>query len=234
MPGIYVAADSDALPFDPYELKDVVGGTIRDPYPKLHELCRQSPVHTGPSTWGRGPTSPTPPSPPRSPSSASTRSSRSCGTTRRIPPPSTRTSPGGHGPHHPADGRARAPDSRALVARLPLQDARALGGGPRPLVVNELVDTFVDRGHAGPGARRDVQLPGAGHRPHPGLPAQDYPRFQRWAHRADERRRQLGARRGRLRGAAGLLRRSDGRAPGRPGRRPDQRRWCAPRSTASA
>ena len=42
-----MAADSGLVPFDPFELKDVVGGTVRDPYPKLHELRRESPVHTG-------------------------------------------------------------------------------------------------------------------------------------------------------------------------------------------
>ena len=31
------------MPFDPFELKDVVGGNIRDPYPELHELCREIP-----------------------------------------------------------------------------------------------------------------------------------------------------------------------------------------------
>jgi cytochrome P450 len=43
------------MPFDPYELKDMVGGTIRDPYPLFHELRRQSPVHTGPIDLGEGP-----------------------------------------------------------------------------------------------------------------------------------------------------------------------------------
>jgi cytochrome P450 len=42
-----MAADSGLVPFDPFELKDVVGGTVRDPYPKLHELRRECPVHTG-------------------------------------------------------------------------------------------------------------------------------------------------------------------------------------------
>ena len=31
MPGLNSTADSAAVPFDPYELKDVVGGTIKDP-----------------------------------------------------------------------------------------------------------------------------------------------------------------------------------------------------------
>lgn len=52
MPGVDTAADAASTPFDPYELKDVVGGTIRDPYPLLHELRRQSPVHTGPIDLG--------------------------------------------------------------------------------------------------------------------------------------------------------------------------------------
>ena len=54
MPGINSAADASAVPFDPFELKDVVGGSIRDPYPMLHELWRQSPVHTGPIDLGEG------------------------------------------------------------------------------------------------------------------------------------------------------------------------------------
>jgi cytochrome P450 len=43
-----------AVPFDPFELKDVVSGSIIDPYPRLHELRRQSPVHTGPIDLGEG------------------------------------------------------------------------------------------------------------------------------------------------------------------------------------
>jgi cytochrome P450 len=35
------------VPFDPFELKDVVSGSIRDPFPRMHELARQSPVHRG-------------------------------------------------------------------------------------------------------------------------------------------------------------------------------------------
>ena len=54
MPGIDPAADAEAVPFDPFELKDMVSGSIRDPYPRLHELCRESPVHTGPIDLGEG------------------------------------------------------------------------------------------------------------------------------------------------------------------------------------
>ncbi len=54
MPGLNSTADSAAVPFDPYELKDVVGGTIRDPYPAMHAWRRISPVHSGPIDLGEG------------------------------------------------------------------------------------------------------------------------------------------------------------------------------------
>ncbi len=40
--------------FDPFELQDTVSGNIRDPYPRMHELCRQSPVHVGVVDLGDG------------------------------------------------------------------------------------------------------------------------------------------------------------------------------------
>ncbi len=56
---------ASVVPFDPYELEDTVGGTIRDPYPALHRLRREGPVHTGPIDLGEGariadPTKPAP------------------------------------------------------------------------------------------------------------------------------------------------------------------------------
>jgi cytochrome P450 len=54
MPGAEAAADSGLVPFDPFELKDVVGGTVRDPYPQFHRLLRESPVHTGEIEFGEG------------------------------------------------------------------------------------------------------------------------------------------------------------------------------------
>ena len=54
MPGVDTEAGAAAEPFDPYELKDMVGGNIRDPYPLLHELRRESPVHTGLIDLGDG------------------------------------------------------------------------------------------------------------------------------------------------------------------------------------
>lgn len=40
--------------FDPFELQDTVSGNIRDPYPRMAELRRQSPVHVGPVDLGDG------------------------------------------------------------------------------------------------------------------------------------------------------------------------------------
>jgi cytochrome P450 len=40
--------------FDPFELQDTVSGNIRDPYPRMHELCRESPVHVGAVDLGDG------------------------------------------------------------------------------------------------------------------------------------------------------------------------------------
>jgi cytochrome P450 len=40
--------------FDPFELEDTVSGSIRDPYPRMAELRRQSPVHVGPVDLGDG------------------------------------------------------------------------------------------------------------------------------------------------------------------------------------
>src|SRR5580692_11485599 len=47
---------ADQVPdrFDPFELQDTVSGNIRDPYPRMHELRRQSPVHVGPVDLGDG------------------------------------------------------------------------------------------------------------------------------------------------------------------------------------
>jgi cytochrome P450 len=50
------AVDASGAParFDPFELEDTVSGSIRDPYPRMAELRRQSPVHVGPVDLGDG------------------------------------------------------------------------------------------------------------------------------------------------------------------------------------
>ncbi len=54
MPGRSTADEAAMAPFDPFELKDVVGGNLRDPFPMLHERCRESPVHIGVLDLGEG------------------------------------------------------------------------------------------------------------------------------------------------------------------------------------
>jgi cytochrome P450 len=45
---------AEAVRFDPFELEDTVSGNIRDPYPRMAELRRESPVHVGPVDLGDG------------------------------------------------------------------------------------------------------------------------------------------------------------------------------------
>ncbi len=52
------------IPFDPFELQDTVSGDIRDPYPRLAELRRESPVHVGPLDLGDGASDVDPSTPP--------------------------------------------------------------------------------------------------------------------------------------------------------------------------
>jgi cytochrome P450 len=48
------SAESTTLPFDPFELKDTVSGNMRNPYPRMQELRRECPVHSGPIDLGEG------------------------------------------------------------------------------------------------------------------------------------------------------------------------------------
>jgi len=47
-------SESTGVPFDPFELKDTVSGNMRNPYPRMQELRRESPVHAGPIDLGEG------------------------------------------------------------------------------------------------------------------------------------------------------------------------------------
>ena len=66
MSTVAASAGVDPVPerFDPFELQDTVSGNIRDPYPRMHELRRQSPVHVGPVDLGDGATPADPDRPP--------------------------------------------------------------------------------------------------------------------------------------------------------------------------
>ena len=215
---------STAVPFDPFELKDVVSGNIRDPFPLIRELLRESPVHLGPIDLGEGVETWDP----------------------RWPPPVTvfgfdevvqvlrdnetyssmvyadvmgqvmgRTILEMDEPEHRG--------TRARRRQLPLQGARALGGGAGRPRRQRIGGQLRGSGSFGSRPRRHLQLPGPGHRPHPGPTPLRLPAVPALGDRDHERRGQLGAGRGRLVGSAGLLRGGHDRAPRLTRRRSHQR-----------
>jgi len=183
MPGQNSTAEYEAVPFDPFELKDVVSGNIRDPYPRLRELLRESPVHTGPIDLGEGVDVADP----------------------NVPAPVTvfgfdevvsvlrdnetfsssvyegvmgmvmgRTILQMDEPEHRSVRALVAGSFRSKMLERWEEDLVAL-------VVNELIDTFADRGRSD--LVRDVtfNFPVQVIARILGLPREDYPRFQRWA-----------------------------------------------------
>jgi cytochrome P450 len=183
MPGTHSTAGPTAVPFDPYELKDVVGGTIRDPYPALHALRRESPVHVGPIDLGEGAelADPTKPAPVtvfgfdevvqvlRDNETYS--SSVYEGVVGMV---MGRTILQMDEPEHRAIRTLVAGSFRSKVLERWEEDLVAL-------VVNELVDTFVDEGRTDLVRSVTFNFPVQVIARILGLPRQDYPRFQRWA-----------------------------------------------------
>jgi cytochrome P450 len=182
MPGIETA-DSTAMPFDPYELKDVVGGTIRDPYPRLHEMCRESPVHTGPIDLGEGADPLDPSRPP--PVTVfgfdevvqvlrDNETFSSCVYTDVMGMVMGRTILEMDEPEHRALRALVAPSFRSKMLERWEEDLVAL-------VVNELIDSFIDDGRTDLVRTVTFNFPVQVIARILGLPREDYPRFQRWA-----------------------------------------------------
>jgi cytochrome P450 len=172
-----------AVPFDPFELKDVVSGSIRDPFPLLRELLRESPVHVGPIDLGEGIEAGDPSLPP--PVTVfgfdevvqvlrDNETYSSVVYSDVMGPVMGRTILEMDEPEHRG--------TRALVAgsfRSKMLERWEEGLVAR--VVNELVDNFADRGRSD--LVRDVtfNFPVQVIARILGLPRSDYPRFQRWA-----------------------------------------------------
>jgi len=174
---------AEVVPFDPYELKDMVGGTIRDPYPKLHELRRQSPVHTGPIDLGEGADLADPTKPPP----VTVFGFEECVQVLRD--------------HETFSSVVYADVMGMVMGRTILEmdepehrTIRALVAGSFrskmlerweeelvARVVNELVDTFADRGRADLVREVTFNYPVQVIARILGLPRSDYPSFQRWA-----------------------------------------------------
>ncbi len=183
MPEASSSVDPVVVPFDPFELKDVVGGNIRDPYPRLHELCRESPVHTGPIDMGEGADLADPSRPPpvtvfgfeevvQVLRDNETYSSNVYTDVMGLV--MGRTILEMDEPEHRMHRALVAPSFRSKVLERWEEDLVAL-------VVNELIDGFIERGSSD--LVRDItfNFPVQVIARILGLPLSDYPKFQRWA-----------------------------------------------------
>ncbi len=176
-------ADATAVPFDPYELKDTVGGTIADPYPRFHELCGQSPVHLGMVDLGEGALPPDPDKP--TPVTVVGFDE----VVQVLRDNETYSSIVYEGVVGPVMGRTilqmDEPEHRmvrALVA--PSFRSKVLERWEEQLVarvVNELVDSFAREGRTDLVRSVTFNFPVQVIARILGLPREDYPRFQRWA-----------------------------------------------------
>ena len=176
-------ADATAVPFDPFELKDVVSGTIRDPFPRIHELRRESPVHVGPIDLGEGSdiSNPNRPLPVtvfgfdevvqvlRDNETFS--SSVYAGVMGAV---MGRTMLQMDEPEHRI---ARAMVSSTFRSKV----LERWEGDLVAVVVNELIDSFIERGRADLVREVTFNFPAQVIARILGLPRDDYPAFQRWA-----------------------------------------------------
>ena len=175
--------DTSVVPFDPFELKDVVGGSIRDPYPQLHELRRASPVHTGPIDLGEGAEIGEPDKPP--PVTVfgfdevvqvlrDNETYSSAVYADVVGMVMGRTILQMDEPEHRGIRALVAPSFRSKVLERWEEDLVAV-------VVNELIDSFVDSGRTDLVRTLTFNFPVQVIARILGLPRTDYPRFQRWA-----------------------------------------------------
>jgi cytochrome P450 len=176
-------SENGTMPFDPFELQDTVSGNIRDPYPRMHELRRQSPVHLGPVDLGDGADEPDPGKP--------------LGVTvfgydevvQVLRDNETYSSSIYEGVMGLVMGRTilqmDEPDHRvhrALVS--PTFRSKILQQWEEGLVrrvTDELIDGFADRGHADLVQELTFNFPVQVIAHILGLPRSDFPMFQRWA-----------------------------------------------------
>ncbi len=176
-------ATGQVLPFDPYELKDTVSGDIVDPFPKMHELCRQSPVHVGPIDLGAGED---PLDPNRPPPVTVFGFDETVQVLRDAETFSSIVYEGIMGmvmgrtilqmdePEHRIQRGLVSPAFRSKVLQRWEEDLVAT-------VVNELIDAFVDQGRTDLVRTLTFAFPVQVIARILGLPRSDYPKFQRWA-----------------------------------------------------
>jgi cytochrome P450 len=176
-------ADATAVPFDPFELKDVVSGSIRDPYPLIHELRRQSPVHTGPIDLGEGtalidPTRPTPVTVFGFDEVVQVlrdnETFSSCVYEGVMGMVMGRTILQMDEPEHRMSRAMVSPSFRSKMLERWEEELVAV-------IVNELIDNFIHRGQADLVREVTFNYPVQVIARILGLPRSDYPNFQRWA-----------------------------------------------------
>jgi cytochrome P450 len=178
-----VIADTAAVPFDPFELKDVVSGNIRDPYPRMHELRRQASVHSGPVDVGDG----LYPADPNKPSSVTVlgfdevvqvlrdNDTYSSGIYESVMGNVMgRTILQMDEPEHRLTRALVSQSFRSKVLEHWEENLVAV-------VVNELIDSFIGRGRADLVREVTFNFPAQVIAHILGLPREDYPQFQRWA-----------------------------------------------------
>jgi cytochrome P450 len=171
------------VPFDPFELQDTVSGNIRDPYPRMAELRRQSPVHIGPVDLGDGADEPIPGKP--QPVTVFGFDEA----VQVLRDNETYSSTVYEGIMGAVMGRTilqmDEPEHRlhrALVS--PTFRSKVLERWEGDLVqrvVNELIDGFADRGEADLVQEVTFNFPVQVIAQILGLPRSDFPTFQRWA-----------------------------------------------------
>ena len=169
--------------FDPFELKDVVSGDILDPYPRMHELRRQSPVHSGPIDLGDG----APPVDPSRPAPITVLGFDEV--VQVLRDHETYSSGVYEGVMGEVMGRTilqmDEPEHRIARAMVsPSFRSKVLAHWEESLVavvVNELIDTFIERGRADLVREVTFNFPAQVIAHILGLPRADYASFQRWA-----------------------------------------------------
>jgi cytochrome P450 len=177
------AAATGCEPFDPFELKDVVGGNIRDPYSLLAELRRQSSVHTGPIDLGEGNEVGEPDKPP--PITVfgfdevvqvlrDNETFSSVVYEDVMGQVMGRTILQMDEPEHRINRALVAPSFRSKVLE-------RWEEGLVAVVVNELIDSFIESGRSDLVRSITFNFPVQVIARILGLPRADYPRFQRWA-----------------------------------------------------
>ena len=182
MPGRSPTDEAAAVPFDPFELKDVVGGNLRDPYPRLHELSRECPVHIEVLDLGPGNQIGDPSKPPVSvfgfdevvqvlrdnETYSSTVYADVMGSVMG------RTILEMDEPEHRGIRALVAPSFRTKM--LERWEEQLVS-----LVVNDLIDGFIDEGRTDLVRSVTFNFPVQVIARILGLPRADYPKFQRWA-----------------------------------------------------